>query len=118
MLAAPLAFLPAHAAGEGKGLFLSAVEDLPLMPGLAEEPEAGMSFDSEQGRIVEAVASGQVKAEDALAFYKAALPQLGWKPSGTGAWRREGEVLRLKAQSLAGKLTVHFSLSPADPKSR
>jgi hypothetical protein len=110
--------LPGQAAGEGKGAFLSAIQDLPLMPGLAEEVESGMSFDSEQGRIVEAVASGPVKAEDALSFYNSALPQLGWRPAGTGAWKREGEVLRLKAQNLGGKLTVLFSLSPADPKSR
>ncbi len=48
------------ARAEGHAAYLAAVADLPLMPGLAEVPEAGLVFDQPSGRIVEAYAQGAV----------------------------------------------------------
>lgn len=96
--------------------FVSAIDDLPLMPGLVEDPDAAMVFDSPTGRIVEAFAQGNVRAREVLAFYAETLPQLGWRPSGEGVFRREGEVLAIEFPEGDGKgppLTVRFALQPA-----
>lgn len=92
--------------------FVAGTEDLPLMPEL--EPVAGsaMSFDKPQGRIVEAQAKGQVTRAAVLRFYSQTLPQLGWRPAGRNAWRREGEKLQLDFRGRDGALTVGFTLAP------
>ncbi len=92
--------------------FVAGTEDVPLMPEL--EPVAGsaLTFDKPQGRIVEAQARGKVTRAAVHDFYAASLPQLGWKPAGANAWRREGETLRLDFHGADGALTVGFTLSP------
>jgi len=100
----------------GADAFVSAIDDLPLMPGLVEDPDAAMVFDSPAGRIVEAFAQGAVLAPDVLAFYAATLPQLGWRPAGPGEFRREREILTVEFPDPAAKappLTVRFALAPA-----
>ncbi len=92
--------------------FLSAIADMPLMPGLKEEKSAGVSFDKPQGRIVEATARGRISPSKLRAFYDATLPQLGWHAQGNGRYRREGEVLRISFQTSGAVLLVRFSLSP------
>ena len=54
--------LPADpgARAEGHAAYLTAIADLPLLPGLAEVPEAGWVFDQPSGRIIEAYAKGPV----------------------------------------------------------
>ena len=92
-------------------------QDLPLMPGLEEDAQGRMVFDTAAGRIVEAYASGAVSRAQVLDFYAATLPQLGWRREGEAAFRREDEILVLEFS--AGKagsapaLTVRFALSPA-----
>lgn len=98
---------PARAEG-----FLSAYEDLPLPPGLTEVPGSGLAFDSPSGRIVEAYAHGGIKAADALKFYAATLPQLGWTREGDRVYRREAEVLRLETTQDRAGLTLRFTVSP------
>jgi len=94
------------------GGFLGAYEDLPLAPGLTEAVEAGVAFDSPSGRIVEAYAQGRVKAADALEFYAATLPQLGWTRESDTLYRREAETLRLDPVVKGGTLTLRFAISP------
>jgi hypothetical protein len=112
-LAAALALallLPAASAWAEE--FLSVYEDLPLAPGLTEASDAGVSFDTPAGRIVEAYARGKVKAAEVLKFYAATLPQLGWTRESDRAYRREAEVLRLETTQERGGLTLHFTISP------
>jgi len=92
--------------------FVAGTEDVPLMPGLAPVAGSALAFDKPQGRIVEAQASGKVARAAVHQFYAATLPQLGWKPAGADAWRREGETLRLEFHGRDGDLTVGFTLSP------
>src|SRR3546814_8691143 len=71
------------------------VEDLPLMPGLAEIADAATVFDAPQGRIVESYAAGTVAAAEIRSFYAQTLPQLGWTAVDAGQagpleFRREG----------------------------
>ncbi len=94
--------------------FVGGTEDLPLMAGLSEVAGRGMVFDTPAGRIVEAYASGPVTRDRVLEFYAATLPQLGWRPDGTAAFRREDEVLKLDFSAAGGGgLMVLFRLAPA-----
>ena len=92
--------------------YIAEVADLPLMPGLAEVEGAGVVFDKPHGRIVEAYAQGRVTREAVLAFYRQALPQLGWRADGDVAFRREGEALSLDFLDAGGALVVRFTLVP------
>jgi len=92
--------------------FVAGTEDLPLMPGLAMVKDAGVVFDTPQGRIVEAYARGNTTRKAVLDFYDQTLPQLGWNLTGTAAYRREGEALRLELYQDNGGLTVRFYLAP------
>ena len=112
-LLAALLLLGGTPAGAADG-FLSEVEDLPLMPGLNERPDAGVAFDKPGGRIVEAYAVGAVERTAVLSFYAETLPQLGWQAAGTDEYRRDGEVLRLAVAAEDGMTSVRFSLAPRD----
>jgi hypothetical protein len=92
--------------------FLSNLDDIPLMPGLAERRDLAVSFDKPEGRIVEAYAEGPLSAGAVAKFYATTLPQLGWRGQGNNRFAREGEELLLNFTSAANKLTVQFSLSP------
>lgn len=108
----PVGYSPAQEAG----LFIKDIEDLPLMPGLVEDAGSGMSFDTAQGRIVEAFATGPVSEGGVMDFYDKTLPQLGWRRLAAGIFQRESEVLRLEfpgGPGAAPPLTVGFRLMPA-----
>ncbi len=61
--------------------FSAYIDDLPIMPGLAENDE-GYAFDLFQGgRLAEARLGGEADASVVRGFYAATLAQLGWKPS-------------------------------------
>lgn len=117
VLAAALALAPLRAGAADR--FLSAIEDLPLMPGLVEAEEGGLLFDSPAGRIVEAYARGPVGRAAVLGFYAETLPQLGWRQRSETTFTREGEVLTLDFPETAelaarpSRLTVRFGLAPA-----
>lgn len=96
--------------------FLSVMTEMPLMPGLIEAPDAAVEFDGPSGRIVEALATGELDVEAVKAFYAAALPQLGWTPLGPGVYRRDAEILSLSvtpAPSGAKAAAARFVLRPA-----
>ena len=92
--------------------FVAGVEDLPLMPGLAEVPDTGVVFDKPGGRIVEAYAEGAVNRGEVIGFYRQTLPQLGWEAIGESAYRREGERLEIVLLGGDGDLVVRFTLQP------
>jgi hypothetical protein len=93
--------------------FVSVIEDLPLMAGLAEDTDAAMTFDSAQGRIVEAHATGNVSTRAVAAFYAATLPALGWQAAAEGQYERGGEVLTLEIEPAgANAASVRFALRP------
>ncbi|HSE79307.1 MAG TPA: hypothetical protein VLG66_15010 [Alphaproteobacteria bacterium] len=114
-LAGPFASPPLAADG-----FVAGIDDLPLMPGLTSMPESSVAFDSPAGRIVEAYAAGTATRAAISEFYRRTLPQLGWQPAGTNAFRREGEQLKLDfpdrpppgAGAGRGRVVVRFFLSP------
>jgi hypothetical protein len=61
--------------------FSAYIDDLPIMPGLAEDDE-GYAFDLFQGgRLAEARLGGEADPAVVRGFYAATLTQLGWRPS-------------------------------------
>ena len=92
--------------------FLSAIHDLPLMPGLTEASGSAVVFSKPEGRIVEVAAHGAVKRAAVLGFYRRTLPQLGWRLDSKGAFVRERERLALGFSRASGRLVVQFSLAP------
>jgi hypothetical protein len=109
-IAAGLAAAPAW--GEDATAYLSGVEDLPLMPGLAEIGGTTTVFDANSGRIVEAYAAGAVKREQVVEFYARTLPALGWQPEDASRFRREDELLQIDFLGGGDRLTVRFPLNP------
>lgn len=113
MVVALTLMLSGHAAAENGAAFISDIEDLPIMPGLNEVPDAGISFDKPSGRIVQAYAEGQVRKTKVFDFYRQTLPQLGWRADGADRFAREGEALTLTVREMAdGVVIVEFRLSP------
>lgn len=92
--------------------FLSIAEDVPLMPGLAENADAAAVFDKPSGRIASTEAKGAVTANAVRQFYAATLPQLGWTRQDSEQYRRDKEQLRLGFVGRDGALTVRFELAP------
>jgi hypothetical protein len=92
--------------------FIAGTEDLPLMPGLSELTGSGFAFDTANGRIVEAYATGEVAEDEVLRFYAETLPQLGWEQASPRGFRREGERLSIDFVAGGKPITVHFSLAP------
>jgi hypothetical protein len=94
-LAVLAAVLLACCAPAGDGSFFAGIDDLPLMPGLSENPAERSSFDSASGRIELRGAAGPATAEAILGFYADTLPQLGWQRLADDIFARGGERLRL-----------------------
>jgi hypothetical protein len=112
MLAIALILLCPAFAGAA-GAFLTGIEDVPVPPGLTENQAAGMVFDSPTGRIIEAVASGELSRDQVIAFYAQTLPQLGWTRISDSEFKSETETLKLSFdQSKKPLLAVHFTLTP------
>jgi hypothetical protein len=96
----------------GAASYLSSIPDLPIMPGLVEVMGAGTEFDDPEGRIVEAFASGRVDRTAVIAFYRAALPPLGWSALDDTRYRRGRDHLLLDFAAGSGDVTVRFLLTP------
>jgi hypothetical protein len=97
------------------GAFVEGIDDLPLMPGLVGIADQSLVFDKPDGRIVQAVATGRVRASAVRSFYADTAPQLGWKSAGEGRFTRDGESLRIElidAGAPGGALTVRFLVNP------
>lgn len=97
--------------------FFRSIDDLPLAPGMAETVEQGVEFDSPGGRIVTAVAASgagqQTRIEGVRAFYRKALPPLGWRHISGDTYRREGERLTLRISIAGAGVVVRVRLVPA-----
>jgi hypothetical protein len=104
--------LPDVARAGEDAAYVSGIQDLPLMPGLAEVQDAGVVFDKPSGRIVEAYAEGAVSKAAVVQFYLNTLPQLGWRAKAESLYAREGENLGLNFLGGDGALIVRFTLQP------
>jgi hypothetical protein len=110
---------PARAAS-ARTQFSSYIDDLPIMPGLAESDQ-GYAFDLYQGgRLAESRLSGQADASVVRSFYTATLAQLGWKPAADAYTYHRGRERLIflvdpkTARGRAAGLDVIFVVTP-DP---
>ena len=97
------------------GAFVEGIDDLPLMPGLVGIADQSLVFDKPDGRIVQAVATGRVRASAVRSFYADTAPQLGWKSAGEGRFTRDGESLRIELidpGAPGSALIVRFLINP------
>lgn len=94
--------------------FIDGLGDVPLMPLLEVDETASMIFDSPNGRIADITVKGSATQQAILAFYGAALPQMGWRATDQqGRFLREGEVLTLEfSPADMSQLEVRFRLVP------
>ena len=87
------------------------VGDLPIMRGMAIEPQLGFAFDSPEGRIVQVFATGPSENAPVISYYNAALAGLGWA-GADGRWQRDGEVLVISQVEMASGRLWRIRLSP------
>ena len=98
--------------GRAEDRFFTAVEDLPVMPGLTERAGSTAAFEKPEGRIVALTADGAVSRDAVVAFYDRVLPQLGWARDKDGSFRRESERLRLAFAKAADGISVRITITP------
>lgn len=96
-----------------EAVFLSVIEDIPLMPGLVEDETRAIVFDATGGRLAETYAQGRLAAKAVREFYGETLPALGWRSERDSRWVREGEALTLEIKEGPNGIDARFSLSPA-----
>jgi hypothetical protein len=85
---------------KAESTYLADIDDLPLAPGLFEDPNARVSFDKPAGRIVEAAAAGDTTPQDVRGFYTQTL--------------RNGESLAIQITPDGPPVVVRFSIAPID----
>lgn len=99
---------------------------IPLMDGLEENVDEAFLFDSPDGRIISAQASGIVDPQAAFDYYRVVLPSLGWaleQDNNTGlvcegqadyCFRaiRDEEALLLTILKQGQNSVLTYSLSP------
>ena len=96
--------------------FLTGSGDLPLMPGLVEDRQDSVIFETPEGRIAHFVARGESLPERVRRFYEEVLPELGWTRSGPNRFLREEESLQMTVKKHGPKgVEVRFDLSPSRP---
>ncbi len=112
MILALIIFTP----GVRAEIYLSVIDDVPVMPGLVEQMNESVIFEAASGRIVTAVASVTKRPGldmgAALGFYTATLPALGWHAESPSRFTRDGEVMTLGVEQAQGRLTLRFDLRP------
>ncbi len=92
--------------------YLTDITDLPLPAKFVEAKDKSTVFDSAVGRVVTAYASGPGSADSVHDFYDDTLPQLGWKQTDEGNWRRDKQTLKIDVLGPeAGPVTATFTLS-------
>lgn len=93
--------------------YVPGTEDLPVYKGFKLSDRKNIAYDSESGRIVDAVyTSSNANEEDVKNFYKKTLTQLGWNEKGNLSYVREGEVLKLLISKNKGITTLTFAIRP------
>lgn len=97
--------------------FFETLYDVPIMEGLEEVPDMGLSFDKVGGRIAEAGAQTSILSDrEILSFYKTALEQMGWSQAegqyDPYIFTREGEKLSIFLTKSDSSTQIRFLLGP------
>lgn len=107
------AFLVLCSPASSQGFFVG-LPDIPVMPGLTELEDRGLSYDKPEGRILVAVASidDSISDSDIERFYEQALPQFGWVPKTRFFYERGEEVLEISIHYDGTKKILEVIISP------
>ena len=120
LVAAMLAAAAMAAPAVAQQAFIEGLPDVPLMPGLAEDPDRRVVFDKPSGGIFEAVLTGPVNTGAAVDFYDRALTELGWRAesgdadAGSWTYERDGDQLQLRYVTTARGLEIRLFLTTID----
>jgi len=108
----------------GESRFLMAIDDMPLANALTERPNFTVMFETSQGRISFATATGITTFEAVKGFYSKSLPQLGWEIEKTkkrwyytdsrwvATWYRGLEKLTIELTKKTDLIRANFILTP------
>lgn len=92
--------------------FIAGTEDVPQMQSLMNVDDLSFSFDTPEGRIVEVYQQTTIASQQQIeTFYRNALPALGWAPTQTNTYERDGETLALFFDKKDKILFVRFVLT-------
>ncbi|MEK9646115.1 MAG: hypothetical protein VW547_11285 [Alphaproteobacteria bacterium] len=91
--------------------YFAAIDDLPVAPGMTEDENASVVFDSPAGRIITVIATGNAQLADLRTYYRSALPALGWDPQSADAYVREGATLTFTYSGEGDRLTMRIRLA-------
>lgn len=111
-LITPLAMIAmlgaAHAAAPQ---FVSALDDVPLPPGVSEIADSVAAIEGLEGRIVSVQARGAIAPAELTRFYDQALPALGWTREGARFVRaRQALTITFRRDDDDGALRITFRL--------
>ncbi len=96
-------------------MFFYNIPDIPIMEGIEEQLDQGVSFDKPEGRIIESVAIMHgVSREELLKFYKMTLPQLGWGLVNDNSYFRKRELLEINFEENNGHDFVRIMIRPVN----
>lgn len=104
--------LSTSAAAQGEPAFLSGLPDVPRMPELTEQADSRVMFDTPEGAIMEAHLTGSPSGREVRAFYRSALPTLGWRRLAPGQYRRDDQCLDLIVERRKNRTQVEISVHP------
>ncbi|MCH8683906.1 hypothetical protein [Pedomonas mirosovicensis] len=94
--------------------------DVPLMPGLAEQADSRLTFDKEEGSIVETVLEGAVPRDQVRDYYAKALAGLGWtladSQGSRQVYRRGGDQLIIDYAGEGDTTRMRLLLEPVEPR--
>ncbi len=94
--------------------FVSGTSDLPVPKGFALQEGSNSIFDSEDGKIVDAIYIGKGNREEVIGFYAASLPALGWNVIDEANFEREKEELHIEVTEdvFSSDLEISFAIRP------
>lgn len=94
--------------------YVKGIDDLPLYSGFVPSKTGNVVYDTERGRIVEAMYEKHAaNVEEVQQFYHKALPQLGWRRFDEEHYEREGESMQIMvSEDSKGKVVLRFYVTP------
>jgi hypothetical protein len=92
--------------------YVDGTEDLPVYSGFVVNKDGNVSYDSVDGRIVEAsYSSPKASIVEVRKFYDETLPQLGWNKKNN-VYERDGETLKVNISQKSGNTMLTLSIRP------
>jgi hypothetical protein len=88
------------------------IEDLPLMPGMAEKSDTAIVFENPGARVLETTLKIKASPEAVAKFYSETLPQLGWTENSPRRFIRESEELEISMERAGEDTVVCISVAP------